>query len=146
MVIGDAISISIPEVADRRFGGDVLSMMLVLNYRERLRRAGIAGFVWGSGCIFDVVERELVFSGSQTVADVGAGAKEALVTVAMCVFLTTERLDAGGVEALTSDSRRTASRFWSMTFRQVWRAVAFCRRRYSVRTARRLWRAQRNSV
>jgi len=61
----------------------------------------VAGFVWGSGCIFDVVERELVFSGScDSCAGVGAGALEALVTVAMCVFLTTERLDAGGVEAL----------------------------------------------
>jgi len=47
------------------------------------------------------VERELVFSGScDSRAGVGAGALEALVTVAMCVFLTTERLDAGGVEAL----------------------------------------------
>jgi len=42
-----------------------------------------------------------VFSGScDSCAGVGAGALEALVTVAMCVFLTTERLDAGGVEAL----------------------------------------------
>jgi len=62
------------------------------------------------------VERELVFSGScDSCAGVGAGALEALVTVAMCVFLTTERLDAGGVGLSTSDSRRTASRFWSVT-------------------------------
>jgi len=47
----------------------------------------VAGFVWGSGCIFDVVERELVFSGScDSCAGVGAGALEALVTAAMCVF------------------------------------------------------------
>jgi len=38
----------------------------------------VTGFVWGSGCIFDVVERrELVFSGScDNCAGVGAGALE----------------------------------------------------------------------
>jgi len=47
------------------------------------------------------VVRELVFSGRRdSCAGVGAGELEALVTVAMCVFLTTERLDAGGVEVL----------------------------------------------
>jgi len=61
------------------------------------------------------VERELVFSGScDSCAVVGAGALEALVTVAMCVN-TTERLDAGGVGGLDQRSRRTASRFWSVT-------------------------------
>jgi len=47
-----------------------------------------------------------VFSGScDSCAGVGAGALEALVTVAMCVFLTTERLDAGGVGLSLNDSK-----------------------------------------
>jgi len=99
------------------FGGDVLLIaVLPVEVENVFDGPEVAGFVWGSGCIFDVVERELVFSGScDSCAGVGAGALEALVTVAMCVFLTTERLDAGGVEGSTSDSRRTASRFWSVT-------------------------------
>jgi len=96
-------SVSIAERgSDRRFGGDVLLIaVLPVEVENVFDGPEVAGFVWGSGCIFDVVERELVFSGScDSCAGVGAGALEALVTVAMCVFLTTERLDAGGVEAL----------------------------------------------
>jgi hypothetical protein len=39
-------------------------------------------------------------SGCDGCAGIGASALEALVTVAMCVFLTTERLDGSRVEAL----------------------------------------------
>jgi len=83
------------------FGGDVLLIaVLPVEVENVFDGPEVAGFVWGSGCIFDVVER-LVFSGScDSCAGVGAGALEALVTVAMCVFLTTERLDAGGASAL----------------------------------------------
>jgi len=75
------------------FGGDVLLIaVLPVEVENVFDGPEVAGFVWGSGCIFDVVERELVFSGScDSCAGVGAGALEALVTVAMCVFLTTER-------------------------------------------------------
>jgi len=61
----------------------------------------VAGFVWGSGCIFDVVERELVFSGAVTAVRVSVPARwKRWSPLPSCVFLTTERLDAGGVEAL----------------------------------------------
>ena len=61
----------------------------------------VAGFVVVSGGIFDVVKIEFVVTGGcDSCAGVSAGSLEALVTVAMCVFLSTERLDASGVEAL----------------------------------------------
>ena len=48
-----------------------------------------------------VVKVELVFTGGcDGYVGVGAGALESLVTVAMSAFLSTERLDASGVEAL----------------------------------------------
>jgi len=65
----------------------------------------------------------------------------------MCVFLTTERLDAGGVEAL--DQRFEKDCFEVLVSDGLGKRgerVAFCRRRYSVRTARRLWRAWGTSV
>jgi hypothetical protein len=47
------------------------------------------------------VKVELVFTGGcDGYVGVGAGALESLVTVAMSAFLSTERLDASGVEAL----------------------------------------------
>src|SRR5699024_647466 len=61
----------------------------------------IARFVVVSGCIFDVVEVELVLAGGcNGCAGVGAAALEPLITVAVGVFFTTERLDAARVEAL----------------------------------------------
>jgi len=126
------------------FGGDVLLIaVLPVEVENVFDGPEVAGFVWGSGCIFDVVERELVFSGScDSCAGVGAGALEALVTVAMCVFLTTERLDAGGVEALDQRFRRTASRFWSVTASaSVASGSVLSSSILGVRTARRLWRA-----
>jgi len=84
------------------FGGDVLLIaVLSVEAKNVFDGAEIAGFVVISGCIFDVVERELVFPGGcDSCAGIGAGALEALVTVAVGVFVATERLDAGGVEAL----------------------------------------------
>ena len=64
----------------------------------------VAGFVVVSSGIFDVVKVELVFTGGcDGCAGVGAGALEALVTVAVSVFLSTERLDAARVEALCGE-------------------------------------------
>jgi len=91
--------------------------------RGHLRRAG-------SNCIRPVKRLclrrsggKLVFtSGCDGCAGIGASALEALVTVAVSVFLATERLDGSRVEALdgaarlsTSSSRRTDSIFWSVT-------------------------------
>jgi len=55
----------------------------------------VAGFVVVSSGIFDVVEVELVFTGGcDGGSGVGAGALEALISIAVSVFLATERLDA----------------------------------------------------
>ena len=60
----------------------------------------VAGFVVVSSGIFDVVKVELVFTGGcDGCASVGASSLESLITVAMSVFLATERLDAARVEA-----------------------------------------------
>jgi hypothetical protein len=54
-----------------------------------------------SGGIFDVVKVEFVFTGGcDGCAGVGTGALESLFTIAVGVFLATERLDAARVEAL----------------------------------------------
>jgi len=54
-----------------------------------------------SGCIFDVVKGELVFTGGcDGCASVGTGLLGALITVTVGVFFTTVHLDAGHVEAL----------------------------------------------
>jgi len=64
-------------------------------------RAEVAGFVVFSGCIFDVVEIEFVFTGGRDGrACIGTGSLEALLTIAVDAFLSTERLDAARVEAL----------------------------------------------
>jgi hypothetical protein len=56
--------------------------------------AEVAGFVVVSGGIFDVVKVEFVFTGGcDGCAGVGTGALESLITIAVSVFLATERLD-----------------------------------------------------
>ena len=55
----------------------------------------VAGFVVVSGSISDVVQGEFVFTGDcDSGAGIGASSLVALVTVAVGVFLATERLDA----------------------------------------------------
>jgi hypothetical protein len=61
----------------------------------------VAGFVVVSGGIFDVMKGKFVFTGGRDgCARIGAGSLESLITVAVGVFLATERLNAVRVEAL----------------------------------------------
>ena len=61
----------------------------------------VTGFIVVSSSILNIVEAELVVPcGCDGCAGIGTAALEALFTVAVCVFLTTECLDAGCVEAL----------------------------------------------
>jgi hypothetical protein len=61
----------------------------------------VAGFVSASACIFDVICGEFVFARScdSGVSD-NDGTVVALITVAVSVFLATERLDARDIRAL----------------------------------------------
>src|SRR5699024_9958431 len=78
--------------------------------------AMIARFVVVSGCIFDVVEVELVFAGGcNGCAGVGAAALEALVTVAVGVFSPQSAPTRAASKLSTSSSRSTDSTFWSVT-------------------------------
>jgi len=64
-------------------------------------------FVLLSGCVFDVVEVNSCSPAVVTAVRVSVlRALEALVTVAVSVFLATERLDGSRVEALSTEPRR----------------------------------------
>jgi hypothetical protein len=84
------------------FDGDVLLIaVLPVEVEDVFDGPEVAGFVVDSGSIFDVVKVEYVFTGGcDGCAGIGTGSLEPLLTVAVSVFLTTERLNAGRVEAL----------------------------------------------
>lgn len=78
------------------FGGDVrLVAVLPVEVENVFDGPEVAGFVLFGGSILDIVERELVFTGGcDGCASICASPLESLLTVAVGVFFTTERLDA----------------------------------------------------